>query len=70
MCFIPADDCMEMVHQLNFGEEDESAKEWLKEAEKRSSNSSRRLSAQVQKFKLHYGKLITNYISPNLGHRI
>ena len=46
---------MEMVHQLNSGEDNEKAREWLDEAERRNYESDEELSSQINKFKLHYG---------------
>ena len=44
-----------MVHQLNFGEDDETAKEWLMEAEARITDDDEELAVQIHKYKLHYG---------------
>ena len=46
---------MEMVHQLNAAEDDEQAKEWLKEATTRNKNPSDEIADQINKFRLHYG---------------
>ena len=52
---LSADDCLEMVHQLNFGEDDETAKKWLMEAEARITDDDEELAVQIHKYKLHYG---------------